>query len=340
MAKETTARYFLGMGPGKLNGLRRVADGTGRFKVLACDQNNSFRRMIAEARGRDARPEELVEAKSDIVHVLGAEASAVLLDVNYGARQALNSGALPRQPGLLIRLEASKPAGERAEIEAGWGVEQIKRFGADGVKLLVYLDTESKSASRSQVEFVRTVHAECQEHDILLMLEELSYPRKDQNETKSSTTYLQRQPDNILRAVELLGPLCDVLKVEFPGHLPTMGEQPCRDNLERLNATAARPWVLLSAGVDFEDFLPQVELAMGMGASGIMAGRAVFKEYFRPESREKRVAFLNETALPRWRRLCDIVDRHATPWQDWVGVTRADLAAQVLLDWHKTGSAA
>jgi len=338
MVEELTRTHFLEMGPGKLNGLRRVADGAGRFKVLACDQNNSFRRMIAEARGREASPEELVQAKSDIVQVLGAEASAVLLDVNYGARQALNSGALTRQPGLLIRLEASKPAGEPAEIEAGWSVEQIKRFGADGVKLLVYLDTENESATRSQIEFVEGVHAQCEEHDILLMVEELSYPRKDQNETKSSAAYLRRQPGNILRTVELLGPLTDVLKVEFPGHLPTMGEQQCRENLERLNATAARPWVLLSAGVDFDDFLPQVELAMEMGASGIMAGRAVFKEYFRPETREERVAFLNETALPRWRRLCNVVDQQATPWQERVGVTREDLAAQVSFDWHNIGS--
>ncbi|MBN1459586.1 MAG: hypothetical protein JXA57_08610 [Armatimonadetes bacterium] len=81
-----------------------------------------------------------------------------------------------------------------------------------------------------------------------------------------------------------------------------------------------------------------MELAMGMGASGIMAGRAVFKEYFRPETREERVAFLNETALPRWLRLCDIVDQHATAWQEWVGVTRVDLAAEVSLDWHRSAS--
>lgn len=42
--------------------------------MLACDRNNSFRRMITEARGCDTQPEEVIEAKTDIVHVLGEAA--------------------------------------------------------------------------------------------------------------------------------------------------------------------------------------------------------------------------------------------------------------------------
>jgi tagatose 1,6-diphosphate aldolase len=331
-------KHFLEMSPGKLMGLRRVTDSNGRFKVLACDQNNSFVRMISEARGRQARPEELVEAKSDITEVLGEAASAVLLDVVYGARQALNSGALPRSAGLLIRLEASKPAGSPGEVEPGWSVAQIKRFGADGVKLLVYLDTEDAPATDSQIEFVRKIHDECQQEDILLLVEELSYPRKQAGEDKSSPSYLERQPSNAIESVKRLGPVCDVLKVEFPGHLPTMGRDRCRANLEQLDRAALRPWVLLSAGVDFDAFLPQVEMAMKAGASGIMAGRAIFKEYFLPDTREERLKFLKKTARKRWERVCDLVDEYATPWQDRLGITREDLASQVVIGWYRESS--
>ncbi len=38
------------------------------------------------------------------------------------------------------------------------------------------------------------------------------------------------------------------------------------------------PWAVLSAGVDHETFVGQVETAMANGASGVIAGRALWKD--------------------------------------------------------------
>jgi tagatose 1,6-diphosphate aldolase len=50
-------------------------------------------------------------------------------------------------------------------------------------------------------------------------------------------------------------------------------EEFCR----QLNEAAGSPWVILSAGVDIEEFLVQVEMACAAGASGFLCGRAIWK---------------------------------------------------------------
>ena len=95
--------------PGKLSGLRGVTDASGRFKVLALDQSNSFRKFIKAAMERvgkkgEATYDQVVHAKMEITEVLAPYASAVLLDVNYGARQGINSFSVPRGVGLIVRV--------------------------------------------------------------------------------------------------------------------------------------------------------------------------------------------------------------------------------------------
>jgi tagatose 1,6-diphosphate aldolase len=341
-AEALTREHFVKMTPGKLTGLRHVTEASGRFKVLALDQSNSFRRSLKENKakwGFDGEPpyEVIRDSKLEICSTIGPKASAVLLDVNYSARQALNFEALPRDAGLIVRLEASKEAGSIGEVEPSWSVAQIKQMGASAVKLLLYLDTEDKETTEKQVQFAREICEECQQHDILLMVEELSFPRK--GEDRNSPSYLKRKPQNITECIRLLGPHSDVLKVEFPGDFAVHSKQEMEENLRRLNDVAIRPWVLLSAAEDFGTFVKKVEMAMQFGASGIMVGRAVFKEYFEGETPKKRNEFLKATAVQRWLEISGLVDKYATPWRQRYGITLKDLAAAVDPNWFKQAAA-
>ncbi len=329
--------HFRTLTPGKLMGLRQITDPTGRFKVLALDQSNSFKKAIVKLHdlaGVKADPtyEEIRDAKLVMVENLGGFASAVLLDVNYGARQALSSLALPKAVGLIVRSEASKDPGIPSEYEPGWSVEKIKRMGASAVKLLVYLDVENHENVRKQIAFVEKVAAACREHDILLMTEELSFPR--QGEDKSSPSYKARKVKNILEATKLIGPHTDILKLEFPGNIKDDSEAEMVQNLGRLNEAAMRPWVLLSAGEKFDLFAKQAELAMKAGCTGYMAGRAIFNEYFDQAKPEERSHFLKDVGVKRMQTLNKIVDQHATPWMDRYGLKPADLAAAVDPRWY------
>ncbi|MBI4387198.1 MAG: tagatose 1,6-diphosphate aldolase [Elusimicrobia bacterium] len=336
--KPTSLRdHFLNLTPGKLTGLRHITDPNGRFKVLALDQSNSFKkalRAMHEKAGRPAEPsyEEIRDTKLEMVRVLGEHAGAVLLDINFGARQALNSFSLPKGAGLIVRVEASRDAGLPAEYEPGWNAEKIKKMGAAAVKLLVYIDTDDAANVKTQIGFVEKVSKACEEADILLMTEELSFPRK--GEDKGSPGYKARKVKNILEATRLIGPHTDILKLEFPGDIRGESETALRENIGRLNEAARRPWVLLSAGEKFELFVKQVELAMTGGASGYMAGRAIFNEYFDAPDATARALFLKTTGIPRMQTLNKLVDGRATPWTNRYSLSPADLAAAVRSDWY------
>lgn len=339
----SSREYFLQLSPGKRMGLKNVSDASGRFKVLALDQSNSFKkflRALYEKQGKKKEPtyKEILDAKLEITEFLSPYSSAVLLDVNYGARQALNCGALARGAGLIVRLEASRDPGMAGEVEPGWSVAKIKKMGAAAVKLLVYMDTEDEKATQGQMKFVRETSVQCAEHDILLMTEELSYPRK--GEEKSSPSYLARRVQNIFSSTELIGPYTDILKLEFPANLKTNDQKTVEKNLATLNEKALRPWVLLSAGEKFELFVQQVELAMKAGASGIMAGRAIFQEYFDNPDRNWQKNFLKTTGRERMQKLCELVDKYASPWQKRYQLTADELLSAVENDWYSKGAVA
>ncbi len=68
------------------------------------------------------------------------------------------------------------------------------------------------------------------------------------------------------------------------------------------------PWAVLSAGVDHATFLGQVEIAMQNGASGVIAGRALWKDGLsldRSVTRDR----LTSIAVPRLKQLQDVVAR-------------------------------
>jgi tagatose 1,6-diphosphate aldolase len=231
--------------------------------------------------------------------------------------------------GLVVRLEQLGEPGEHGVEEPGWSVAQIKRMGADAVKLLVYMDVENANYTSAQLDFVKRTSAACREEDILLMTEALSFPRRDAEERDyQSPRFLERRGKNIIQSAELLGPHTDILKLEFPGE----------ERLAELDRTALRPWVLLSAGADYEIFKRQVDSAVRRGASGMMAGRAIFKEWLDPSSPHfQSAAFLSGEAVQRIQELSGIIQRHATPWPARYRLTPEEMAARVPLDWYSSG---
>jgi tagatose 1,6-diphosphate aldolase len=99
---------------------------------------------------------------------------------------------------------------------------------------------------------------------------------------------------------------------------------------ERISESSAVPWVLLSAGVNFETFLEQTEVACRAGASGFLAGRAIWKESVALGDTE-RAEFLKATAADRLKRLIEVAERHARPWTDFYQPMTATV------DWYKGG---
>lgn len=304
---------------GKLRGLTVTSSDAGVFTILAFDHRQSFAKMLSPRPGETVPNADIVAAKSVVVKALSPHASAVLLDPEYSAAQSIASGVLPGRTGLLVAVEetgySGGTTGRKSRLLPGWSVAKIKRMGADAVKLLIYYHPDAGELTDHQEMLTLEVIQDCRRYDIAFFLEAVSYsidPKLD----KISADFAARRPRLIRDIASCLGALGpDVLKLEFPVDVfndPDEGNwaRAC----EAVSNALSCPWAVLSAGVDFDLFKRQVEIACRSGASGYIAGRAVWKEgiHMPPLERED---WLRTVAAGRLDQLAEIADRHARPWR-------------------------
>ncbi len=340
---SVTRLLGLQLTPGKLRGLQRICNDNGTLTMVATDQNSSLISMLRDSlkkRGENREPtyNEIVEAKIVLAEALSKNASAVLVDGYYGVWNSIASFHIPKHVGVLVRVEQSGGGKNAAgaplgAIEPGWGVSKIKRIGADAVKLLAQFEPTEPDSAEHQYQLIQQVYQECQKHDILMLLETVAFPFG--GEKKDSKSFLDRKAETVIESARQLSRFCDVYKAEFPGFLGHESDGQLQKNLEKLNAASERPWVLLSAGVDFPDYKKQVEMAMSASASGVLGGRAFWKEYFQQEGPGARERFANGEAADRVRQIDEIVKKSAKPWYTRYGLTIDDLhAVRVAENWH------
>ncbi len=338
-----TALIGRGLTPGKMRGLQRISNPNGTLTMVAFDQNSSMIDLAKKglaARGEDRDPtfDEIVEAKLDLVSQLAPKASGILIDAYYGAWPAIATGAVPADRGLIVRIEKSgakknKAGGTLGEIEPGMSVEKLKLMGVDVVKLLAQFEPTELESAQHQFDFVMKIYEDCKKYDILLLLEPIAFTMN--GEKKNDKSFLDRKAETVIESARQLSHWCDIYKAEFPGTLGHETEEQHRDNLLALSECSEKPWVLLSAGVDYEDYLTQVKMAMDCGASGILGGRAFWKEYFQQATPEERSRFAAETGAKRVEEADAIVKASGTPWFAKYGLNQDDLTRiRVAEGWH------
>lgn len=299
---------------GKWRGLQTSSTVKHVFCILAFDQRGSYRKMLPENTSYD----EAVQIKREIVVHLSQYASAVLLDPVYGMQPA---AYMDGRSGLLLSVEKSGYSGDasyrRTEFLNAWDVAKIKRVGASAVKLMIYYHPDSGDLAEELEAITTRVIDECRAHDLPLYLEPMSYSL-NANIPKESAEYARERPQVVIETARRLSKLKpDVLKLEFPHDAAfNRDEEAWRSACEEISAASSVPWVLLSAGVDFETFEKQTEIACKSGASGFLAGRAIWKEAATMSTKE-RGAFLNHIAGPRIQRLIEIAEAHARPWTEF-----------------------
>ena len=136
---------------GKLRGLEKCATSMGAIAVLALDHRNNLRRALNPVHPEMVTSDSLSSFKIEVTKTLAPYASAVLLDPEVGAFQAIASGVLPGSVGLVVALEATgytgDPSARGSRILDNWSVEKARRMGADAVKLLVYYHPDSQKAT-------------------------------------------------------------------------------------------------------------------------------------------------------------------------------------------------
>jgi tagatose-1,6-bisphosphate aldolase len=294
--------------------LDAIAGEDGVFSIVAMDQRNTLRRMFA-AVDKDPNPEALRAAKVDVARALTPAASGILLDPTIGVPSVLEAGALAESCGLLVAAEPESRGNFNGEPRASWLPEQnaawVRELGGHAVKFLVQLRpgrphlTGEPDLAEEALEVVRQVVDDCRRAGVPSVVENLIY------QLPGEEPLTPRQREDLIveaaRKLDDLGP--DLLKLEYPG-----SPQGCR----RIAATVHRPWAVLSAGVAFEEFQDVLRISCDEGgASGFIAGRAIWKEAVGLEGAQ-RAEFLENVARPRLDDCLAAVSGRARPWREAV----------------------
>ncbi|MFA7187384.1 MAG: tagatose-bisphosphate aldolase, partial [Dehalococcoides mccartyi] len=64
----------------------------------------------------------------------------------------------------------------------------------------------------------------------------------------------------------------------------------------------------------------ELEIACQCGASGFLAGRAVWQEALEITNPANRQDFINRIAVERFKRLCQIAENGGRPWYEKLGL--------------------
>lgn len=258
----------------ELRGYQQICGRDGAMMAIACDQRGGMRTLLASDPEEQARitNDMLGDTKADITKYLASEASCVLLDPLCAVPRVVDEGVLNRDTALLIGLDASgfdvSPEGYRlSRLVPGIDARRVRELGGTGGKIMVYLRAHRPEANEHNIAILRECIADFAREDLLLVVEFLTY----QLEGESAEDYTAKIPSLIEEGTRIsLECGAKVLKLPYPG---------TPEACARITSLAGEvPWAVLSAGVNHATFLGQVEIAMRNGASGVIAGRSLWKD--------------------------------------------------------------
>lgn len=286
-------------------GYQQICGAGGAMMVIACDQRGGMRSVLADTpEARKAISNDMLGAvKTDIARHLARHAGCVLLDPLCAVPGIVDKGLLPRDTALLIGLDASgwdlSPEGYRiSTLVKGITARRVRELGGTGGKIMVYLRADTPAANSANIDTLRAVIADFAAEDLLLVVEFLSYALAGEDQAD----YARRLPGLIEGGARICLDLgAKVLKIPYPG---------TPEACAAVSAMAGEvPWAVLSAGVDHATFIDQVTVAMQAGASGVIAGRSLWKDCISLDPAVTK-ARLGAVALPRLRALQAVIARH------------------------------
>lgn len=286
--------------------LDAIARPSGALAMVAMDQRESLRHMFDQAGAGRVDDERMVAFKLDVARALSPLASGFLIDREYGVERA--APLLPPSCGLILAADAleQEPGGpvEETGLDEVVVAPESDLHGAVAVKLLVIWRRDGRREQR--VELARRFIEVAAARGVLSVLEPVV--RATPEETAAGTWDTEVAIAEAARELSALRP--SLYKVQVP-----LGGRAAPAELERACATLGEavtgPWVVLSQGVDRDDFAGAVRAACRGGASGFLAGRALWSDVV---GRADVPAALAEVSVPRLERLVELVDAEARPW--------------------------
>jgi tagatose 1,6-diphosphate aldolase len=329
--------------PGKLAGMKAVANDRGVIAAAAMDQRGSLQKALAKDKGGDVSDAMMEEFKSLVSEVLTQHASAILLDPEWGLpaskRRAKNAG-------LLLAYEKTgydkTGPGRLPDLLDHWSVRRLEEAGADCIKILLYYTPfDPKDVNDRKHAWVERIGDECRANDIPFFLEFVGY---EEGIDEKGLEYAKKKPEIVTASMaeftkDRYG--VDVMKVEIPinmkfveGAKSSAGGPAAysRDEAKRLFLDAAKvatkPFIYLSAGVSNAEFTESLALASESGVrfAGVLCGRATWKDGIPVYAKNGAGAFRKWLEAQGVENINNVnaALAKASPWFSFHGVDSAD----------------
>ena len=275
--------------------LTKLARPSGALAMVAVDQREALRGMFAAHQSTPVPDSQLTKFKVDVARELSPYASALLVDQEFGIDAIVKEGALKGNCGLIAAADllVGPPGGAATDTAVDPDVDPIRMrdINSVGLKFLVLWRNDESPEDRAKL--VSEFNKLCQVSGLPSIIEIIVKPPTD---TREAATW---KPD--------------LYKAEGPFH----GEGDhslITKNAERISEAIGSPWVVLSNGVKQPFFNDAVKACAIGGASGFLAGRAVWADIVGAPDIPKA---LRDISIPRLEKLAEIVDTYAKPWGSW-----------------------
>lgn len=279
--------------------LKDIARQSGGFAMLAIDQREALRLMFESKFQRPIPDQELTNFKVQAAKILSPYASAVLVDNQFSYKQVVAEQAISSSSSMIVAKDRFIPGNgipvDQVCIDDEVNAEEVKKNGGKALKLLVLWREDEDKEQR--MEMVKNFNDICHKSGLISIIEPVVRPPRVGDK-------FDREAAIIAAAKELGDSGADLYKGEMP--LCGKGDYSTLLNAtKKLNEHINMPWVILSSGVLPTLFPRAVRIAMEAGASGFLAGRAVWSSIVGLPDTE---LMLKDISVPILQNLGNIVD--------------------------------
>jgi tagatose 1,6-diphosphate aldolase len=279
----------------------------GKFLMLAFDHRGSFKKLMNPENSDSVTDEAAIALKKEIIDSLRGQFSSLLIDQEIGLK-----AYEPRDVPFLLPVEKTgyETTGEERLTEIENSVESLKAAGASGAKILVWFNPYLESAQK-QLETSKKLMEECKAADFPYCLEIRTYDGKREADEMDEAEREKIILDSLKMFIRHeIYP--DVYKLEYPASALA-----CQTISAALQLTEKEiPWILLTMGSSFDDFVAQLKDASIRGCKGFLAGRAVWQEVCSMQGEEKE-KFLKEILPERFKVISEIMTNIPDVSSEW-----------------------
>jgi sulfofructosephosphate aldolase len=271
--------------------LDAIARPSGTFAMVAMDQRESLRTMLRE-HGHDASEARVARFKEAVARELAPHASGFLIEGDHLGTVA------PHVPhGLILAVDVLDQEEGAAVEDTTLDEDARPTARVVALKLLVIWRDDERRAER--VELSRRFVELADSNGLLSVLEPV-------------VRHEDREWAILAAAAELGAVRPSLYKCQVP--LEGKGDpEAIARHAREIDAALPVPWVVLSQGVAADDFPVAVEASCRGGASGFLAGRALWTSTLPADDPTE---LLRSQSVPRLQQLAAIVDEHGRPWRE------------------------